>query len=53
MSAKVTHAKLVLVEHIADYEADGWTRKDNKVHVWLGGWSSVWMLKKFKKENHD
>lgn len=42
---KTSWFKLVLVEHIAAHEADGWIRKDDKVHVALGGWPSVWMRK--------
>lgn len=45
MTAKTFYVKLVLVEHIADHEAEGWTRRDDKIHVALGGWASVWMRK--------
>lgn len=36
---------LVLVEDIHLWEAKGWVLSDDKVHVKLGGWPSVYMEK--------
>ena len=40
--------RLVLVEEIHIYEEKGWRRKDDKIHVKVGGWPSVWMRKEEK-----
>lgn len=35
--------KLVLVEQITEYEGQGWRLVNDRVHVALGGWPSVYM----------
>ena len=36
---------LVLVKDIPEWEAKGWRLSDDKVHVAIGGWPSVYMEK--------
>ena len=42
--------KLVLVEQIHEFEIQGWQRVNNRVHVVVGGWYSVYMRKEVESE---
>ena len=36
---------LVLVEKIHEWEEKGWKLVNNRVHVAIGGWASVYMVR--------
>lgn len=38
--------KLVLVEHIHEWEEKGWELVSQKVHLSIGGWASAWMKRR-------
>lgn len=41
--------QLVLIEDIPKWQAKGWRLSDDRVHVKIGGWKSVYMEKNEKE----